>query len=101
MKHPISNVLANNYPNINFINKKRNKKYFATYQIFCGSNVSQYRTIVYDRIISLDKIPAYILNVEYKKIQKLKCTESIDFGGKYITYSEKASSKMKEWNNPK
>lgn len=101
IKHPISNVLANNYPNINFINKKTNKKYFATYQIFCGSNVSQYQTIVYDRIISLDKIPAYILNVEYKKIQKLKCTESIDFGGKYITYSEKASSKMKEWNNPK
>lgn len=100
-KHPVSKIFEINYPNIKFINKKQIKKYYATYQIICGNNQSQFKTIVYDRIISLDKVCDYILQVKHKQIRKLKTTENIDFGGKYVVYSERASSKMKEWNNPK
>jgi autotransporter strand-loop-strand O-heptosyltransferase len=49
----------------------------------------------------LEKIPQYILSLDnIPKIRKFKVTENIDMGGAYMCYSERASSQMKEWNNP-
>jgi hypothetical protein len=89
------NLFSFNYDNINFINKKGNKRYYATYNLAPGNLFSQYQTIVYDRIISLEKIPEYILGIKNGNRQKLKQTEFNFLNGKYVVYAEKASSKMK------
>ena len=100
IKHDIREVLKNNYSNINFIKKKQKSHYFASYKVKCGDCITRNETIVHHFLVSLQKVAEYILKVQHRDRQKLLCTETIDFGGKYVVYSQRASSRMKEWNNP-
>lgn len=89
------------YPNIRFLRKKDRKKYEACYYLKCGHATTKNETIVYHNIIALDKIAEYILEVEHQEKPKKMITTNVpDFGGEYVCYSERASSAMKEWNNP-
>lgn len=101
IKESFIDLLSFNYPNINFQVKIGRKRYDAAYHLYCGGLGTQYDTVVYDRNTSLERVAENILNVEHKQAKKFKVVKTFDFGGKYVVYSEKASSKMKEWNNSK
>lgn len=97
----IAKILSYNYPEITVTHKKNKRNYYATYHLLAGNLSSIFKSIVYDRIVSLEKIPQYVFNLqEVPKIRKFKTINNIDFGGDYICYSETASSEMKQWNNP-
>lgn len=103
----LKDLMAKQYPDINFINKEQfnNTKYYATYYVglFFGGNVD-YQPLDF-RYVGLHRTAGMILGLRTKEEledipPRLDLSAKRTIKEKYVVIATQASTQAKYWNNP-